>query len=397
MKICRNINFWKHCVKVGKPIHKSVASFGTALETEVPKFTKYKYDGPSETPSIIFESSHHDTSIWNEFTPHDSDIYVATPGRCGTTLTQEIIAQLLYNGDYCNKLNISNFHELSMWLTVRLPPKEMKLSNFENQLNNPNIKRRCIKLHEPIETIKYNPNCKYIFIARDYRDIMWSMYRFYWALGDQLHHILNSSIPNEREELKIPTISELTDNGKKEFTEVDFFRMNLTKIGGIIARNNNNNNNKNDSNGNDHDKEEIILRDGFPFYSKLWVAGSWWNATQNFKLDNIMLIHFTEFKKDLRKMIIKIADFLEIDIDINSSEFDKIVQDCSLESMKKSKRSPVHTSDVVEKPDDFFGNAPIKYKWQDQLTQDDIQLYKLVAQHYLDEQGIYWLEHGTFM
>ena len=397
MKICGRVISSKcvHFVNVAKPIYRSIASFGTALETaEVPKFTKYKYKGASETHSIIFESFLQDTSIWNEFTPHDGDIYVATPARCGTSLTQEIIGQLLYKGDYCTKLNITNFHEVSPWMAMRLPSKEIRLSNLENQLNNPNIVRRCIKLHEPIETIKYNPNCKYIFISRDYRDIIWSMYRFYLSWGRSGIHGLNIAVPDEQPELKIPTIDELTDNGEKPFTQRDLMQMNLTKMGGIITRNNDYINN----NGN-FNKEQIILPDGYPFFSKLWIVGSWWNAKQNLKLDNIMFIHFTEYKKDLRKMIIKISHFIEADIDINSDEFDKIVQNCSFESMKKHKRSPVHrpTDDYIEKPDDFFGNAPMKYKWEDQLTQDDIQQYKMVAQQYLDEQGIYWLENGTFM
>ena len=179
---------------------------------------------------------------------------------------------------------------------------------------------------------------------------------------------------------KLLTISQLTElNDGKPFTEYEFLHYMLNNQSGIILNN-------------DDNKSVIRNPDGLPYFSFLWVVGSWWNATQNLKLDNVMMIHFNEIKQNLREMIINIANFIQIDdIDFNSKLFDQIVDNCSLESMKKRQSSPMHVPFLLENGlmtsvnecDKYFGNAS-KYSWKDVLTQDDIQQYRLLAKRYLN-------------
>ena len=167
--------------------------FGSLKAKEAIDYGKFDYTGPSSIPSIEYQSAMQNTAIWSQFTPDDNDIYVVTPARCGTALVQEIIGQLLYHGDYYNELNISNYHAISPWITNRTAGNQHTLDMLNNQLNNDNnVKRRCIKLHEPIETLKYNEKCKYIFIARDYHDMVWSAYRFYCSWSDKMIQSINS-------------------------------------------------------------------------------------------------------------------------------------------------------------------------------------------------------------
>jgi aryl sulfotransferase len=63
-------------------------------------------------------SHHFDSTIWNDFQFCDDDIVIATYGNAGTTWKQQIIAQLLFNGD--PTLAVA---EMSPWLDLRVPPK----------------------------------------------------------------------------------------------------------------------------------------------------------------------------------------------------------------------------------------------------------------------------------
>ena len=73
--------------------------------------TAYKpciYNGASSKPSILVKNHHIDTTIWNDVKLVDSDIFINTPAKSGTTWTQEIVLQLLYNGRYEQILNVDS-------------------------------------------------------------------------------------------------------------------------------------------------------------------------------------------------------------------------------------------------------------------------------------------------
>ena len=75
---------------------------------------------PGKTREI--HSHHFDSTIWNDFEFRDDDIVVATYGKAGTTWVQQIIAQLLFDG--AADLETA---EMSPWMDLRVPPKEVKL------------------------------------------------------------------------------------------------------------------------------------------------------------------------------------------------------------------------------------------------------------------------------
>ena len=190
----------------------------------------------------------------------------------------------------------------------------------------------------------------------------------------------------------MPKLSELTENGTKTLTEYEFWKLMLSKNSGAMYCFD-----RNDS------MNDIEMVDGYPLFSLLLIIGSWWNASQNLKLENIQFLHFNQFRNDLRQTIIDISKFLEIDIDFDSKEFNKIVSNCSLESMKQRKSSPMHAQDILNKglmtqkgSDSYFGKAS-KYSWENVLTKNDIEQYRLLAKRYMDDEAIYWMENGTFM
>ena len=122
----------------------------------------------------------------------DDDIVISTYGKTGTTWLQQILAQLLFNGE--EGLEVA---EMSPWLDLRLPPKDVKLPIVEAQTH-----RRFLKTHLPVDALVFSNKAKYIYIGRDGRNVLWSMYNhrstankiWYEALNDsqeELDHQLN--------------------------------------------------------------------------------------------------------------------------------------------------------------------------------------------------------------
>jgi aryl sulfotransferase len=79
---------------------------------------------------------------------------------------QQIVAQMLLGPD--PELEVA---EMSPWLDLRVPLKAVKLPVVEAQTH-----RRVLKTHLPLDALVFSPKAKYIYIGRDGRDVVWSMY-----------------------------------------------------------------------------------------------------------------------------------------------------------------------------------------------------------------------------
>jgi hypothetical protein len=92
---------------------------------------------PTKTREM--HNHHFDSTIWNDLEFRDVDIVISTYAKSGTTWTQQIVAQLLFGSD--PDLEVA---EMSPWLDLRVPPKEIKLPMVEAQTH-----RRFPKTHSP--------------------------------------------------------------------------------------------------------------------------------------------------------------------------------------------------------------------------------------------------------
>ena len=104
---------------------------------------------------------HFDSTIWNEFTFRPDDIILASYAKSGTTWMQQILGQLIFSG--AEGLDIAG---MSPWMDLRVPPKHIKLAEVEAQAH-----RRFLKTHLPVDALVFNETAKYIYIARDGRDV----------------------------------------------------------------------------------------------------------------------------------------------------------------------------------------------------------------------------------
>src|SRR3546814_17050887 len=79
---------------------------------------------PQKTREL--HSHHFDSTIWNDFHFRDDDIVIATYAKSGTTWVQQIVGQLIFGGR--DDLPVA---EMSPWLDLRVPPKEVKPAEVE--------------------------------------------------------------------------------------------------------------------------------------------------------------------------------------------------------------------------------------------------------------------------
>ena len=96
---------------------------------------------------------------------------------------QQIIAQLMFGGD--PNLAVA---EMSPWLDLRVPPKEVKLPLVEAQTH-----RRFLKTHLPVDALVFSPKAKYLYIGRDGRDVVWSMYNHHVNANAVWYEALNDT------------------------------------------------------------------------------------------------------------------------------------------------------------------------------------------------------------
>jgi aryl sulfotransferase len=126
---------------------------------------------------------HFDSTIWNNFKFRDDDIIVSTYGKSGTTWTQQMIGQMLLGPD--PELNVS---ELSPWMDLRIPPAHVKLPAVEAIKH-----RRFLKTHLPVDALVFSRKAKYLYIGRDARDVVWSLYNHHANANDKWYGALNDS------------------------------------------------------------------------------------------------------------------------------------------------------------------------------------------------------------
>jgi len=281
---------------------------------------------------------HFDSTIWNDFQFRDDDIVIATYAKAGTTWMQQIIAQLLFDGD--PNLEVA---EMSPWMDLRLPPKEVKLPMVEAQQH-----RRFLKTHLPVDALVFSPKAKYLYIGRDGRDVVWSLYNHHANANQMWYDALNETPGRVGPPIERPPEDIL------EYWN-DWFE-----------------------------------RDGFPFWSYWDNLRSWWSIRD---LPNVMLLHFSELKQDLPSQIRKIAKFLEIPI--NENKWDSILEHCSFTWMKENATKSVPLGGAFwDAGAQVFINKGVNRRWADSLSPDQVAAYVSRAERELGSECANWLASG---
>ena len=298
----------------------------TAAGIEWPKKTRELYH------------NHFDSTIWNDFPFRDDDIIIGTYAKSGTTWLQQVVSQLIFKG-----AEGVNNAELSPWMEMMLPPKEVKLPQVEAQTH-----RRFLKTHLPVDALAYSPKAKYIYIARDGRDVAWSYYNHWANMTPEFYGMLNDMRPDGTEAL-FPPDMEVRDY---------FLRW--------------------------------LDRDGYPLWSFWENIASWWAIRD---LPNMLLLHFNTLKADLPAEIKRIAKFL--DIEVEDALWDDIGTHCSFDYMKAHAENAVPLGGQPWKGGaKTFINKGTNGRWHDILSGEDCARYEAMAIDKLGPDCAHWLATG---
>lgn len=293
-------------------------------------------DWPRKTREL--HNHHFDSSIWNDLVFRDDDIIISTYAKAGTTWMQQIISQLLFDG--AEDLGVA---EMSPWMDLRVPPKEVKLPFVEAQEH-----RRFLKTHLPVDALVFSPEAKYLYIGRDGRDVVWSMYNHHSNANALWYEALNDTPGRVG-----PPIEPPPDD------VVQYFR-------------------------------DWLQEDGHPFWPFWDSTRSWWAIRD---LPNVHFVHFANLKADMALEIRKIADFLQIPID--EDVWPAILEHCSFDYMKANAGQTVPLGGAFwDAGAQVFIHKGVNGRWSERLPEQDRLRYEERAVAELGAECARWLATG---
>ncbi len=206
------------------------------------------------------QNHHIDSTVWNEFALRPDDIVIATYMKTGTTWMQQIVSQLLTGG-----APDASPAARSPWLDYRILDRATIFAALEAQTG-----RRYIKTHLPADALVYSPSIRYIYIARDGRDVLWSIYHHYTSLTETTFSTLNDTPGRVG-----PPFPRIETPIREYFLD-------------------------------------WLERDGYPFWPFWDHIQSWWARRH---LPNVLLVHHADLSTNLRKEIGRVATHLGIEVD----------------------------------------------------------------------------------
>ena len=279
-----------------------------------------------------------DSTRWNYLTFRDGDIVVATYGKTGTTWTQQIVGQLVHQGED------SALFESSPWVDFRIAPLEIVLEGLAAQKH-----RRFMKTHLPLDALVFSPKAKYLYVARDGRDVGWSMFNHHAGFTEQVYPMFNNIYGRQGDPL-VPPVSDV----RQYFLE-------------------------------------WLDGGGLPLGVSFWqhVQG-WYDAR---RLPNVLLLHFNDLKADLPGQMRRIAAFLDIPID--EARMPAMVEHCGIDYMRAtaSQHSPVIDM-IFQQGGATFFNKGTNGRWKDVLTAADLEKYDRLVRDNLTPDCARWMATG---
>jgi aryl sulfotransferase len=293
----------------------------------------------------VYQNHTLDSTRWERYKPREDDIVVATPYKCGTTWTQNIILHLIFQD-----LQPRDIGTFSPWLDMRLTALDEIINQLEAQKH-----RRCIKTHLPLDGIPYFPQVKYVVVGRDARDVFMSMWNHYSNYTPAVYSDSNNApgrigdpLPNCPENIR------------------DFWQ-------GWISRG-----------------WFEWETEGYPFWTNLRHTQTWWDYRH---LPNILLVHYNDLLQNLHGEIRRIANHLNIQL--SEALLASIADAVKFSSMKQNAEQLVPFTQTIFKggPQTFI-NKGTNGRWREVLTEDDLRLYEAAAARELATECAIWLEKG---
>ncbi len=280
-----------------------------------------------------------DSRVWNDFEFRNDDIIVGTWAKSGTTWMQQILSQLIFNGE--EDLPVS---QMSPWLDLVVMPLEDMMKGVKAQTH-----RRFIKTHLPLDALLFSPKAKYIYVGRDGRDVVWSMHHHQLTFTPEALAAFNDNPRRGPGEPLAPPTEDI----------LQYFR-------------------------------QWLAGDGYPWWPFWENIRTWWAARN---LPNVMMIHFSKLKADMPGEMRRIAKFLDIPVD--EKRWPAIIEHCTFDYMKDHAEYAAPLGGAFwQGGAKTFINKGTNGRWHDVLTADDVRAYEKRARAELGEACARWLATG---
>lgn len=290
-------------------------------------------------PREVLDTRMFDTSRWDHVRLRPGDIIIGTWAKSGTTLTQQLIHELLSGAD---ELAMAG---ASPWVDCRfLMPLEVMEPMLEAQTS-----RRFMKTHAPFEAVPWSPDVKYVYIGRDPRDVIWSAYNHSASFTDTAWEMINAAAgpwpkwSRPQEDVRSWYLHWIETDKAANFQDLSFW--------------------------------DNIL--------------SWWNERA---LPNVKLLHYANIIADRQGTLLELADFLEIDLD--PARLPAMAERCSIEHMREAAAAAEFFDAVWEKGAASFFNKGTNGRWRDALSPAEAAMAEEVAARRLPPDCAHWLITG---
>lgn len=299
----------------------------------------------SSMPSPVYRSWTTDSGRWRRYHPRHGDIVIGTYPKSGTTWMQRIVDLLVFQSPQPRPID-----EASPWIDGRMTPIDEVISHLEQQQH-----RRFVKSHLPFDALPYYDAVRYIHVGRDGRDACMSYFNHCAAFTPAMYQRLDQVAAD----MGGPA-PRFTGDARV------FWHDWLTR--GVVPGS----------------------HDGFPAFSFFDFEASWWRARH---YGNVLLVHYNDLKTDLAGEMRRIARFL--DIDIGTSNWDRLVEAASFQAMKRDGDS------LLPKVGKAFqgGTKRFIYKgcngrWREQIPAEEQARYARMAAQRFTPGLRRWIEHG---
>ncbi|WP_326499451.1 sulfotransferase domain-containing protein [Methylomicrobium sp. Wu6] len=279
---------------------------------------------------------HFDSTIWNDFVFRNDDNYHLCQVLHDLDAADCRAACFQWRSEFAGREDVA-------LAGTACAGQGVKLSTLPAQTH-----RRIIKTHLPLDALVYSPEAKYIYIARDGRDVVWSMYNHH-ANANQLWYDLLNDTPGRVGPPIAPPPADIRD----------YWR-------------------------------DWMDRDGHPFWPFWENVRTWWQYRH---LPNCLFVHFNNLKHDAPDEMRRIARFLDIPID--ESRWDAIVEYCSFDWMKKNAAQSVPLGGAYwDGGAEVFIHKGVNGRWKDVLSVEESAEYEARAVRELGRECAHWLATG---
>ena len=293
-------------------------------------------------PREVIETRMFETSRWDHVKLRPDDIIIATWAKSGTTLTQQIVGQLLTGGEEGVAAAGA-----SPWVDVRFM---MPLPALAEMLD-AQTHRRFLKTHLPFDAVPFSPSVKYVYIGRDARDVIWSAHNHATSFTDTAWAAVNAS------EGPWPMWSAPTPDVREYYLHW----------------------------------LETDEAPGFHDLSFWENVQSWWDQRDR---PNVMLLHYANVIADMAGEMRRLAAFLDVEID--EARLPLMIEHCSIDYMRDAaKGAPIEA--FFENGAASFFNKGTNGRWREVLSAEEIARCDVVAAERLTPDCAHWLRTGELL